>query len=414
MNIKKPTKKPQHPIYTKTHNKNKLEDELQHFKSQLNNHLDFEKMIGDISHNFSQLPANKIDTGLKNALAIIGKYFAFDHATLLVFSASKPALVNVSSWNKKGTTLFIKEAQEIWPEKLPWLNDKINKKEIVYIQNLQKISFKSTDEKKFWKKSKIKTLIIIPLILKNKCIGIINLDSVTAEKVFPGIEIKSLHIISDMMINSLQKKQTEIIKLEQSQSLKNALLNIISSLSLSLEKRDPYTSGHQQRVAQLAECIAHEMKLDKKNIEGIKLGALIHDIGKNCVPSDILNRPGKLSVNEFNLIKTHPISGYEIVKNVNFPWPIAEIILKHHERLDGTGYPSGLMKDDINLEARIIAVADVVEAICSQRPYRAALTLNDAIKELKKHGGKAYDKKVVHAFLQLVKKDKLPFACTKK
>ncbi len=168
-----------------------------------------------------------------------------------------------------------------------------------------------------------------------------------------------------------------------------------------MESRDPYTAGHQRRVAELAKAIASEMGLPAHTVEGIHFGALIHDIGKIQVPSELLSKPTKLSKLEFELIKTHPQAGYEIIKGVEFPWPIALMALQHHERLDGSGYPQGLKGEAIALEARIIAVADVVEAMSSHRPYRPGLGIEAALKEIEDKRGKWFDARAVDCCVRL-------------
>ena len=175
----------------------------------------------------------------------------------------------------------------------------------------------------------------------------------------------------------------------------------ILAISMTIEKRDPYTAGHQWRVSLMAAKIAHELDMNPERIEGLRLGAMVHDIGKIYVPVDILTRPGALSDLEFSLIKTHPQVGNDIIKHVQFPWPVANMILQHHERMDGSGYPQGLKGDEILLEARIIAVADVVEATASHRPYRPALGLESAMKEISEGAGKIYDPDVAAACIKL-------------
>ncbi len=175
----------------------------------------------------------------------------------------------------------------------------------------------------------------------------------------------------------------------------------VYSLAMAIERRDPYTAGHQKNVAQLAVKISENMGLDKELIHCIYLGALLHDLGKIAIPAEILTKPGKLSREEFALIMTHPRVGYEILKNVEFTGPIKEMVLYHHERLDGSGYPTGIKGDKIPLEARILAVADVVEAISSHRPYRPSLGLEVALEEIKRGRGKLFDKEVVDACLMV-------------
>jgi len=185
-------------------------------------------------------------------------------------------------------------------------------------------------------------------------------------------------------------------------NLQKTLSDVINTLASIVETKDPYTSGHQKRVAALAVSIAKELGLDKDNIEAIYTAAIIHDIGKINIPASILARPGKISSIEFNIIKAHPQLGYEMIKRIEFPWPVADITLQHHEKLDGSGYPNGLKGKDILLEAKILTVADVVEAMSSHRPYRPALGINQALKEIKKGKGKLYDAEVVKACVRII------------
>lgn len=158
--------------------------------------------------------------------------------------------------------------------------------------------------------------------------------------------------------------------------------NTVNALVKIVELRDPYTSGHQKRVSRLALAIARELGLSEREIERIKITALVHDIGKISMPTEILSKPDKLPEIEFGLIKNHSRTGHDILMNINFPWEIGEIVLQHHERIDGSGYPKGLKGDEILIEARIIGVADVVEAMSSHRPYRPALGIDKALEEI--------------------------------
>ena len=183
--------------------------------------------------------------------------------------------------------------------------------------------------------------------------------------------------------------------------LRKALGGTIEAMALTVETRDPYTAGHQRCVSNLARGIATEMGVSEDQIQGVRMAGVIHDIGKISVPGEILSKPGKISQNEFGIIKEHPQVGYNILKTVDFSWPIAQIVLQHHERMDGSGYPNGISGENILLEARILAVADVVEAMASHRPYRPALGIDIALKEISKNRGSSYDPKVVDACLRL-------------
>lgn len=192
--------------------------------------------------------------------------------------------------------------------------------------------------------------------------------------------------------------------------LHRTLEGVIEALGQTTETRDLYTAGHQKRVTQLACAIAKEMGLSEKHIEGIRIAGLVHDIGKMAIPAEILSKPSRLSEMEYGLIKAHPQLAYNILKTIEFPWPVAQIVLQHHERMDGSGYPQGLKGEQILMEARILAVADVVEAMASHRPYRPALGIDKALEEISQNKGALYDPVVVATCLRLFDKKMFSFA----
>ncbi len=193
------------------------------------------------------------------------------------------------------------------------------------------------------------------------------------------------------LINELSHAEKEV---------RRSLQGIIDVVSMIIETRDPYTAGHQRGVADIAQAVAQRLRLPEERIEGIRLAATVHDLGKISIPAEILAKPTRLNDIEMSIIRIHPQSGYEILKLVDFPWPIAQIVLQHHERIDGSGYPQGLSAPDILLEAKIIGVADVMEAMCSHRPYRPAMGIDKALQEILQNKGILYDPDVVDACLQ--------------
>jgi len=205
-----------------------------------------------------------------------------------------------------------------------------------------------------------------------------------------------------------RKKNEEQLKVSFTK-LQKTMEDSISAISLVTEARDAYITGHQQRVSSLAVAIAKEMGFPQDRVEGIKIAALIHDVGKINLPAEILSKPGKLSEIEFNLIKNHSQTGYDILKKIDFLWPIAEIVLQHHEKKNGSGYPRGLKGNEILLEAKIICVADVVEAMSSHRPYRPALGIDKALDEISQNKGILYDPEVVDTCLKLFKEKGFKF-----
>jgi len=201
-----------------------------------------------------------------------------------------------------------------------------------------------------------------------------------------------------------------MVKLKDTlENLRKAVSTTIQVMISAVEARDPYTAGHQRRVADLARAIATEMGLPQDTIEGIRMAGSIHDIGKLSIPAEILSKPTKLSENEFSLIKEHARKGYEMLKDVESPWPLAEIVYQHHERMDGSGYPRNLKGDEILMEARIMAVADVVEAMASHRPYRPALGIDAALKEIEDNRGILYDADVVDVCLGIFREKGFQF-----
>ena len=207
-----------------------------------------------------------------------------------------------------------------------------------------------------------------------------------------------------------ERKKLEEDNLKFQHSISVSLHEMIETLANVIVARDSYTAGHQKRVANLASAIAAKLNLPLHTIEGIHLSALIHDIGKIAIPAEILTKPTGLSSFELAMLRNHVQTGYDILKNLHFPWNIAQIVLEHHERLDGSGYPNGLKGDSICEEARIIAVADVVEAISSDRPYRKSRGIDAALEEITDNSGKLYDSRAVNACLQVFQEDHFEFS----
>lgn len=244
------------------------------------------------------------------------------------------------------------------------------------------------------------SVIAVPLNSDGATLGVLFVCSGQIEPWAPA-EVELLQELADDLAYGIRMRRTSGERDRAQAELAKILIKTVSVIALTVEKRDPYTAGHMQRVAALTLAIGREMHLDEGMLTGLQMGALIHDIGKIYIPAEILNRPGRLSAVEFDLIKTHPQVGYDIVKGIDFPWPVADMIVQHHERIDGSGYPNALRDEAICLEARILAVADVVEAMASHRPYRASLPLQQALEEIEQHRGTRYDSAVVDICLRL-------------
>ena len=289
-----------------------------------------------------------------------GTFVDFNQSTLALFGYTKEEMYNVHTKN-----IFVKEDEYLK------FQDEIK----------QKGSVRDFEAKLCKKDGTEMNCLITATVRQNKDKHIIGYQGIIRD-------------ISDLM-SSRQTLEKTLKK------LRNALGGTIQAMALTVETRDPYTAGHQRGVSNLARSIATEMGVPANKIQGIRFAGVIHDIGKICVPGEILSKPGDISNNELGLIKEHSQVGHNILKTVDFPWPIAQIVLQHHEKMNGTGYPYGLSGENILLEARIVAVADVVEAMASHRPYRPSLGIDMALKEIKKNKNEFYDPQVVDACLRL-------------
>jgi len=251
--------------------------------------------------------------------------------------------------------------------------------------------------------------IALPLKSNGEVFGALNIYA-GVPTTFGSNEVHLLEEMAGDIAYGIASLRTSIAHRRQQQALeenqialKASLTGTVSAAAKLIEARDPYTAGHQMRVAKLSVAIARELGWPQGRIEGLQLGAMIHDIGKIKIPADILSKPGRLTQIEYELIKSHPGTGYDILKNIAFPWPVAGIVHQHHERIDGSGYPQGLTGNKIIEEAKIVAVADVVEAMASHRPYRAAMGITAAITEIEAGKGTRYDPEIADACLHIIK-----------
>jgi PAS domain S-box-containing protein len=245
----------------------------------------------------------------------------------------------------------------------------------------------------------VNAILALPL-LKDAMLGVLTICSATPD----AFDADELSLMEELAANLAYGIEALRIGEERDRyvtQLSHAMKNTVTAIARTLEIRDPYTAGHQQRVTELSVAIGQEMGLKAEILEALYFGAMIHDIGKICVPAEILSKPGAITKAEFQLIKSHPETGFDIVQGIELPWKVTELIAQHHERLDGSGYPKGLKGDEISLEARIVAVADVIDAMSSHRPYRPALGFEAALAEILHGRGTHYDPVVVDACLVL-------------
>lgn len=279
--------------------------------------------------------------------------------------------------------------------------------EIIDLWDIEKDSIKETWREETLKRGYLSS-VAVPLKHEEEIVGVLCVYS-DKKYAFGEEEIDFLKEVANDITVGIKSLWLERELKRSVDNLRKGLNGTIEAVSLMAEVRDYYTSGHQKRVAQLSCAIANEMGMTEDQIEGVRISALLHDIGKIIVPSDILSKPTKLTDYEFNNIKAHVQVGYDILKGLEFPWPVAKVVLQHHEKLNGAGYPSGLKGDEIIKEARILVVSDVVEAMMNHRPYRPALGMDKALEEILQNKGVLYDTDVVNACVNLFKKKGFQF-----
>ena len=296
------------------------------------------------------------------------------------FQYANPAFEKLAGWGKKE---LCKKEFSFW--------------DIVHPDDKKLIK----EKKEAWKKGKeVPNGLEFRIISKNGGERAVEANTIDIGK---NGDIREIGILRDIT----ERKQAEEERKKSFERIRRNLEDTVHALASAVEMRDPYTAGHQKRVADLACVIAEEMSLSKEQIEGLQMAGLIHDIGKILVPAEILSKPGRLTEIDFSMIETHPKVAYDILKEIEFPYPVAQIVIQHHERMDGSGYPAGLTVEEILLEARILAVADVVEAIASHRPYRPALGQDKAKEEISQNKDVLYDPEVVDACLKVLSKNKV-------
>jgi len=368
--------------------------------------------------NSMLIHAVKEETLLNNICQLITSYTEFSLAWVGFKQEDKTQSISIVAAKGIVSREYLQSLGLSWAD-----NDKGKCLPSLAIRTGQHQLISDTDEhkkqcsicRKLDKKYNFHSTLALPLLTNKTCIGVLTING-TVAGAFTEQEIELLEELAGDLAYGIVNLRIGKARdsAEQGQStllsqLKQTLNKTVQAMASAIEARDPYTAGHQRHVAALSVAIAEELGLSKDNIEGVRIAATIHDLGKIKVPSEILSKPGKITNIEFELIKVHSEVGYDILKDIDFPWPVAEMVRQHHERLDGSGYPRGLKGNDIILGARIIAVADVTEAIASHRPYRASLGIDFALEKMEKGRGKHFDPDVVDACLRLFREKNYQF-----
>ncbi len=377
------------------------EKEKRNFEKALKYKARFENMVLDISTNFINLTSDKIQEGIEKALGEIGTFAGVDRSYLLQFSADKTEVEDKYVWYTKGIERKNRIPGQSILRSLCESMKKTADFKGICIDSLSDLPADAQCEKKWMTSAGIKSLLITPLVSRGALIGCIGFDSIREEKNWSDEMVYILKITGQIFANALERKASDEKLNESFLRMRKALEGTVQALSSIIERKDPYTAGHQNRVARLSVSIGRRLGLSEERLENLRLAGLLHDIGKIHIPAEILNKPYSLNKIEMGLIKTHPRIGYEILKSIDFPGPVPEIVLQHHERIDGSGYPDSLSGSEILIEAQILGVADLIESMSSRRPYRKALSLDSALEEIRGFSGTLYDSTVVEACIEI-------------
>lgn len=351
--------------------------------------------------NLALVLAKDEDTLLKEVISLIVESGGYSFATVYYVLDDEKSSIVPMAWSGTENNYFISNNSD-WGsteyDQLPVSIAIRNSNVQIYRDIARSSAFQP------WKDAVLShgylSCIVFPLYDEGEAFGALSIYSDKLEK-FDKDEVLLLEEMTSDLSYGIIAQRMSVKEKQHDQILRESLEQFIQAIVATVEARDPYTAGHQQRVGKLATAIAVDMGLPENIVKGVHFAAIIHDLGKINIPAEILSKPGKISDIEHMLIQTHSQAGYEILKDLKFPWPIAEIILQHHEKLDGSGYPRGLKSENILLEAKIITVADVIEAMSSHRPYRKALEIEVALDEIRRGRGTLYDSVVVDTCLNL-------------
>lgn len=361
------------------------------------------RMIEMVSRTIMKSSHEQQLQAFDKALALVGEIMNVDRVYLFTLSDDGQTMSNDVEWCRAKIEAAIQLLQELDVKEFSWWMNQLTNDEIIHIEDVNAMDDDQLAEREILQAQSIKSLLVVPLFSQNRLIGYLGLDAVRRKRIWTDDEINAMVILSDIFSAALKHRREETAVRDSIIELKTILSQTVEAFGTMIGISDPYTQNHQIRVSQLSVAIARQLNLSAETIEGLRLAAMMHDIGIIHFPSQIVNKTGPLTDKEYALIKTHPARAYDIVSRVDFKEPIADIILQHHEKLDGSGYPLGLKGDAILIQARILDVADVYEAMVSDRPWRLALPSSQAIDFLQTNAGTLFDPVVVDACVSLIK-----------
>ena len=377
-------------------NQNDLVKLIQRYELELEHRIKSENEINMIAKMLTFPDEDNINEILK----ILGKMTKVDRTYIFEFKDNLKFMDNTYEWTAGNAESEIENLKNLPSDLFPWWMKKLKNNETIVIEDIEEIPPEGNNEKEMLKDQSIKSLLVIPLF-KDSLKGFIGFDDIKSKRNWNYADIDLLNAIGNLILsywdNVDKTNKLHQINKELSQTV-SSVIDILVNISV---ERDPYTKDHSSRVALIAENIAKEFGFQSNELSTIKIGSQLHDIGKINVPRSILFKPGSISELEVEMVKQHTRFGYEIIKDVNLPNVIKDIVLHHHERNDGSGYPDGLKEDEMPFETRLIAVVDVFEAMTSHRAYRPALTVDEALSYLDENKEIMFDKEIVNCLKSL-------------
>lgn len=344
-----------------------------------------------------------LDEVMPEIMLALGRFSKADRACFFSYDACSDSMTSRSHWG----AVVDEVDQAIWQgarfsQHYAWFAEQLLAGASVVIPGLDALPAKAKPFKRALQSQSILSLLAVPIMVEGALYGYLQLETTQQVVRWDSDDFEVLKLVAQILAKALVEKRLRALAEVHQGELEHMFDHLVKAITQLVEQRDPYTAGHQSRVAALAVAIAEKMALSQAVVKGVAVGSLLHDVGKTRVPVEILSSSRPLTDLEYQMIQLHPEAGYQIVVEVPFVWPVKEMILQHHERMDGSGYPQGLSGDEIILEAKIIAVADVYEAMVSNRPYRPAREVSEARAELLKNAGKLYDPAVVDACMAVL------------
>jgi PAS domain S-box-containing protein len=386
-----------------------VKDNFTRINSSIKKMSKIQNVVSMIARSFLRANIESLSDKIDDSLELIGKTTKVDRVYIFSHDDENSRISNIYEWCNDGIEPEIDMLQNLDTAIFAWSINIMRKDQLLNIYDVNSMTEEQSAEQEILKMQGILSILIVPLISDGQLIGFLGFDSVKMHKHWTD-ELDMITVLAEIYTSALVRMKNDKELLNSVLRTNKLLEQTIESFASIVEINDPYTSGHQNRTAELAVGIAHKLGMGEESKKTLYYSSLLHDLGKFYIPSQILNKPGKLSEIEFSMIKTHPNLGYQVLKKIDFPWPVADIVIQHHERIDGSGYPYGLVGNEILFEARILAVADVVESMSSHRPYRPSLGIHAALDEISKNKGVIYDSKVVTACLELFEKDGFRFS----